>query len=369
MRTKPKNHTVQRVKSSPVYKQLADSIRERIQAGEFVEGERLPSTKQFSEEFKVNHLTTRQALKVLEQESLISMHAGRGTFVRSSKPKIAQIAVIVPSLGQQMPGEISRGMRQTIRNGEEASLTFIDYHDDVEFEKECLERLKTDGFDGAIYFPSLARKTIKPVLELVTAGFPVVFIDRAIEGVPCWLVSSDNFSMGRMAAAHLLKAGVKRPACLMTTFNNTLERLHGFRVELNNQNIALPEERVMMAPLSGDADGGLTAQLLDLKQPPDGIFYYNDYMALVGLKVIQQRGLKVPGGLRILGCDDIEAGRLSIPTLTSVHQNFRELGSRALEMLLELIGLPVEERFQSRHEVIGVNLVSRESTAKKSKQA
>lgn len=365
MGKKPNSVGIQRRKAAPVYKQLADLIRQRIQSGEFGAGDRLPSTKQFSEEFKVNHLTTRQALKVLERESLISMHAGRGTFVRVAKIKILQIAVIVPSLGQQMPGEISKGMRRTINGGEEVSLTFIDYHDDAAFEKECLERLKADSFDGAIYFPSLDPKTIKPILELVTTGFPIVFIDRAIEGVPCWLVSSDNSAMGAVAARHLLKAGVKRPACVTSAFSNTMERLHGFRVELNNENIPLPEERVVVAPLAGDPEGSLTRALLALKKRPDGIFYYNDYQALIGLKVIQQEGYKVPEEVKIIGCDDIEAAHLAIPALTSVHQKFMEVGSRALEMLLDLIRLPTEERFQARHEIVGINLVVRESTGKK----
>lgn len=369
MPKKPKKPVSQKRQSSPIYKKLSDQIRQRIQTGEFKEGDRLPSTKQFSEQFKVNHLTIRQALKVLERESLISMHAGRGTFVRSFKTRNARIAVIVPSLGQQMPGEISKGMRRTINGGEEVSLTFVDYHEDAEFEQDCLERLKVDEFDGAVYFPSLDRRTIKTVLELVTTGFPIVFIDRAIEGVPCWLVSSDNVAMGKLAAKHLIEAGVKHPACVVATFSNTMERLQGFRVELNNRNIALPEERVLIAPAEGDREGELTRKLFTLKKRPDGIFYYNDYQALIGLKILQEHGLKVPDEVKILGCDDIEAAHLANPALTSVHQNFMRVGSRALEMVMELIRLPLGERFQFRHEIIGVDLVARESTTRKAKQS
>lgn len=362
MRKKSKSPGTQKRKSPPVYQQLADIIRQRIQSGEFAEGDRLPSTKQFSEEFKVNHLTTRQALKLLEQEALISMHAGRGTFVRSTKGKTAQIAVIVPSLGQQMPGEISKGMRITMTNGEDVSLTFIDYHEDPDFETERVQSLREDGFTGAIYFPSLAPQTIRPVLELITTGFPVVFLDRAIDGVPCWLVTSDNFAMGALAAKHLLEAGVKRPAALIMTFSNTLERLHGFRVELNNHGVPLPQERVIITPVGGDPEGDMTRKILALDERPDGIFYYNDYQALVGLKAIQLQGLKVPDEVKIIGCDDIEAAHLAIPALTSIHQSFSQVGAKALEMLMEMIRLPEHERFSSRHERIGVSLVAREST-------
>lgn len=125
----------------------------------------------------------------------------------------------------------------------------------------------------------------------------------------------------------------------------------------------------MMAPVSGDIEGDLTRKLLALKNPPDGIFYYNDYQALVGLKVIQQAGMKVPQEIKLIGCDDIEAAHLAIPTLSSVRQNFKEVGARALQMLLEMIRRPLEERFQSRHEVVDVSFVARESTAKTSRHA
>jgi GntR family transcriptional regulator, arabinose operon transcriptional repressor len=363
MQKKPKKIGSSR-KSQPVYQQLADSIRQRIEAGEFSVGDRLPSTKQFSEDFNVNHLTARQALKVLESESLITMHAGRGSFVCSAKIEAGSLAVMVPSLGQRMPAEISRGIRSTLNGDNELSIIFLDYHEDAGFEKDCLERLSS-GFDGAIYYPSLAPLTIRPMLELISSGFPVVFIDRAITGVPVWLVSSNNREMGEMAARHLIEAGVKHPACVMTAASHSVDRLHGFRVELNNGEIALPANRVALAPPEGDPGGLLTRRLLSLKKRPDAIFYDNDYQALIGMKVIQEAGLNVPGDVKVIGCDDIDAAHLANPPLSSVYENFGEVGSRALKMVRELMQLPVDERFQSRQEIVGVDLKARESTASK----
>lgn len=355
-------------KVQPVYKQLADRIRHRIESGEFSVGDRLPSTKQFSEDFDVNHLTARQALKVLERESLITMHAGRGTFVCSAKVVAGRIAVIVPSLGQRMPGEISKGLRPTLNGDNEVSIIFVDYHEDAGFEKDCLAGLVSE-FDGAIYYPSLDPVTIKPILELISSGFPMVFINRAINGLPGWLVSSNNYEMGSMAARHLIKVGVKHPACVMTTASRSVDRLDGFRVELNNGEIALPANRVVLAPLEGDPDGSLTRSLLNLKKRPDAIFYDSDYQALIGMKVIQEEGLNIPHDVKVIGCDDIEAAHLANPPLSSVYENFGEVGSRALKMVRELMQLSVEERFQSRHEVVGVDLKARESTAKKVRES
>jgi len=350
-------------KVQPIYRQLADRIRQRIEAGEFSEGDRLPTTKQFSEDFKVNHLTARQALKVLEGESLVSMHAGRGTFVCPTKVEVIRIAVIVPCLGQRMSGEISRGMRTSLNGDSEVSIIFLDYSQDVDCEKRCLEGLVAGDFDGAIYYPSLEPLTIKPILKLLTAGFPLLFINRAIEGIPCWMVSSDDHAIGAVAARHLIEAGVKRPACVMTAASHSVQRLHGFRLELNNEDMALPAERVVLAPIEGDPEGELTRRLLNLEKRPDAIFYDSDYQALIGMKVIQQEGLNVPGDVRVIGCDDIEAAQLANPSMSSVHQKFCEVGSRALEMVCDLIRLPLKERFQSRHEVVGVDLIVRQSTS------
>lgn len=67
----------------PIYAQVANELRGRIEAGEWPLGARLPSIEKLSEEFGVASATIRQAIELLEGEDLLRRRHGRGTFVES----------------------------------------------------------------------------------------------------------------------------------------------------------------------------------------------------------------------------------------------------------------------------------------------
>ncbi len=74
------------LKDSPgkLYEQVAALIQKRIDRGDWVRGERLPSIDALAKSFDVAVVTVRQALKLLEEKGLIDRHQGRGTFVASN---------------------------------------------------------------------------------------------------------------------------------------------------------------------------------------------------------------------------------------------------------------------------------------------
>ncbi len=101
---------------------------------------------------------------------------------------------------------------------------------------------------------------------------------------------------------------------------------------------------------------------MELVPRPDGIFYFNDQYALVGLRQLHDMGLDVPGEVKIVGCDDIEATWYCRPTLTSIRQDPMELGHKAFQMLSEMLEAPIEKRLSGRHIRQPVKLIAREST-------
>ena len=68
----------------PVYRQVAGILRERIEAGTYQPGRRLPSVRDLVQEFGIAQLTGRKALKVLVDEGTATMTPGMGTYVRQS---------------------------------------------------------------------------------------------------------------------------------------------------------------------------------------------------------------------------------------------------------------------------------------------
>jgi GntR family transcriptional regulator len=65
----------------PMYYQIKEVIKNRILNKEYETGQKIPSTLELSKQFKVNHLTVRQAISHLEQEGFLFCKRGSGTFV------------------------------------------------------------------------------------------------------------------------------------------------------------------------------------------------------------------------------------------------------------------------------------------------
>jgi GntR family transcriptional regulator len=66
------------------YQRIADSLRQRLLAGQWEAGQRLPAERQLCEQFGASQITVRRALQILEQESLVERRQGSGTFASST---------------------------------------------------------------------------------------------------------------------------------------------------------------------------------------------------------------------------------------------------------------------------------------------
>jgi GntR family transcriptional regulator len=75
-----------------IYKTIANELQDRINAGEWVPGERMPTESSLVEQFGVNRLTVRQALAQLQQIGVIEIRQGSGTFLSNPSP-VLEIAV------------------------------------------------------------------------------------------------------------------------------------------------------------------------------------------------------------------------------------------------------------------------------------
>jgi DNA-binding LacI/PurR family transcriptional regulator len=89
------------------------------------------------------------------------------------------------------------------------------------------------------------------------------------------------------------------------------------------------------------ADGADAARrILDSDLQPDGVFAFNDLLALGALHVFVTSGLDVPEDLAIIGFDDIEESRYSTPALSSVAPDTAALARRAIDLLFDQPATP-----------------------------
>ena len=105
-------------------------------------------------------------------------------------------------------------------------------------------------------------------------------------------------------------------------------------------------------------------RILDLSHRPTAVFAANDWRAGGAMLAVFEAGPGIPDDMSVVGLDDIEASRYQIPPLTTVRQSFAELGTRAVQLLLETLkGVePAETRIMMDPQLVVQPLLVRIST-------
>lgn len=173
------------------------------------------------------------------------------------------------------------------------------------------------------------------MLELLK--LPLVLVDLWAPGLPC--INPDHMQGGYLATRHLLDQGRSRIAFLASTLSHysIRQREKGYRQALYEARLLMPPEYEAIALPQLDTERSLQdaiRELLDLPQPPDAIFAYNDATALLVLQACAQRGLRVPQDIAVVGFDDIETAAWSQPPLTTIAVDKHRLGYETLNVLL-----------------------------------
>ena len=136
------------------------------------------------------------------------------------------------------------------------------------------------------------------------------------------------------------------------------ERLQGFNQAMSEAGLEVDQSLIGNGDFTRLSGELLAKEWLSSSKKPTAIFCSNDEMALGVLDVAEQRHIRVPSELSIMGFDDINEARLRKPSLTTIKQPLFEMGNRAA---LGLINLMSGNTIQS--ETLETQLITRESCA------
>lgn len=165
-------------------------------------------------------------------------------------------------------------------------------------------------------------------------GLPLVVIDSDA-GFRHPVVDTDQALGAREATEHLLDLGHRTVHHLAgPAYSYAAERRRlAWESVLRERGAEVPE------PVEGDwtADAGHAAASALLEAGATAVFCANDHMALGLLRALATAGLTVPRDVSVVGFDDTAEAAHFQPPLTSVHQDFAEVGARSVATLLRLL--------------------------------
>ena len=240
-------------------------------------------------------------------------------------------------------------------------------------ELEYLDQLIARDVDAIIINPINNDRVLEEYLSRVS--IPVVLFQRKLQGQKNYPVLSDDYAGGYQAAKHLTGLGHRDIAVIYGysyLSHAVTMRKKGFDEALREAGIALPESSWIDGRYDAETSYEKSRTLLTSSNPPTAIFYYSDTMAIAGLRAAADLGVRVPRDLSIVGYDDIQFSRFSVPRLTTVRQDSRVMGKFIGEKVMELIAdNPDDPELKGpawKEELLPVTLKVRESTAQRSSQ-
>jgi LacI family transcriptional regulator len=270
------------------------------------------------------------------------------------------IGLLLPEFAHPFFAEVARAIAHTVRPlGYHVVISSFEEDPALEMsEVDSLLARQVDGLIIATVQPSRHVDMFKRVQERKT---PFVLIDRPIRGLRACFVGVDNRAIGRLATEHLIARGCSRIAHLRgPEIGIAEERLEGYRHALTQSGLHSHPGHVVTVG-HGEATGyeGMR-KLLQVRPLPDGVFCYNDPVAIGAMKAILEAGLKLPQDIALVGAGNVHyCATLAVP-LTSVDQGTCRIGTLAAQLLLERIAskrtVPPEKI------LIPPKLVEREST-------
>jgi LacI family transcriptional regulator, repressor for deo operon, udp, cdd, tsx, nupC, and nupG len=232
-------------------------------------------------------------------------------------------------------------------------------------ERELLasEGIRSHLLDGLIFSPiAMGREE----LERRRDDTPLVLLGERIFDGPADHIAIDNVAAAGDATGHLLGLGRRRIAAIgdqrhVPAGRTAHLRLDGYRQALGDAGLVLDEELVVPADYyHRDHGAAAAARLLALGQPPDAMLCFSDLLALGAIRTLLVAGRRVPEDVAVVGFDDIEDGRFSTPTLTTIRPDKHEIARLAVSLLLSRMD---RGRLGPPREVqVGYELEVREST-------
>lgn len=239
------------------------------------------------------------------------------------------------------------------------SLIVYNTHDDIQRESSYVRTIAQRWIDGVLFVS--AEDSMPNLAAFQAAGIPTVAIDRIPEHYTGPSVTLDNVRAGQLAAEHLSDLGHTQLSTITGPLRLRLvrERRDGFRETLQGRGIPLDEGAVVEGDWTCETGFQAMSRILNSRPQTTAVFCANDRMAIGAMCAIRGAGLHVPQDISVLGLDDIEVAAFQIPSLTTLRQSFVELGTRAVELLLEIIEARQQELDRM---VVSPVLVERDST-------
>ncbi|MEW6667685.1 MAG: LacI family DNA-binding transcriptional regulator [Thermodesulfobacteriota bacterium] len=278
---------------------------------------------------------TLERVKAVMEKNRYVYNATAGDF---SRKRSTVIGVIIPTT----KGAIFSNSTQAIQEAAQErgfSLIMGNTGYDADVEIDLLRRFQERRLAGIILTGfGIGRE--KVIQEMVRSGIPCVVVWEVLRNSSLSFVGFSNFQAALSMTEYLIRLNHRRIGLILgpyTRIGRARRRLEGYRSALERNGLifdpAIVRERMPTLKEGKEA----MAELLALPDPPSAVFAASDMLALGAMAAVREKGLRIPEDISVAGFDDIDFAAYSAPPLTTVRVPAREMGERAVSVLLDMI--------------------------------
>ncbi len=284
-------------------------------------------SRYFNQPERLTPATSKRVQAAIEQLQYVPNAAARSLISGCTKT----VALILSDIANPFYTTIVRGV-EDIAQKHDYTLILGNTDESLEKERRYIDIMMSRCVDGVILSSSPGNDHH---LELLfKRNIPVVLIDRTVKDIDADAVTGDTYTGGQQLTNHLIDQGFRNIALIggWTGVSSLEERQAGYRLAMETAGLK-PD----VHPGRTDRQSGeeITERLFMEGSLPEAIIAANNYVAVGALVTLRRLGLRVPEDVALATFDDIESAALIYPFLTVVAQPAYEMGSRAMELLLD----------------------------------
>ena len=272
------------------------------------------------------------------------------------------IAISIPDITNPFFPDLIKGVQQKMRD-EGYSVIQLNNEWNSDIERDHFKYMVQTCLDGAIISPSHPGTNFS-ILE----GIPFVLLTNSDLYREHDTVGNDSREGMRIAFEHLYSLGHRHIALFV---GGSMSSDPSWRYDLfcefyRNKGMTFPTDFLVTCDYSVDSTSSFlqarkSMEIFLGKSPlPTAIFASNDILGLAVLQVANEKGIKVPEQLSVIGMDGIFSGEVSYPPLSTVKKNRGDIGGISAKILLNKIRKP--EDLSIKKVVLPCKLIDRGST-------
>ncbi|WP_426586083.1 LacI family DNA-binding transcriptional regulator [Mucilaginibacter sp. R-33] len=279
--------------------------------------------KRISEELSIKVLAFAEQMGYRPSQLAKSLSTG----------KTQMICLMVEKISDHFFSQIAYHLEAlAYKNG--YKIIYCSTENDTEKARELISVFRARQVDGYIITPPA--NIDAEIRGLLRDNLPVVLFDRYLPDTLTDYVGLDNYNGTREAVEHLIIAGAKRVALVTISSDQTqmLERLAGYEAALALHKL---KPLVLKASFEDDMEAtiNLIVQFLRNNADVDAILFATNYLALSGIKAVNELELNIPADISVIAFDDHEVFNILNPPISAIAQPIAEIATQLFHMLLD----------------------------------